>query len=131
MSQEIPYFDLPLNLPHAATIADRIIKRLGEKEDVRRRTKEAASSIAAQLMFYRGEDENPPEPEAEEVRQAILADARRLVDMIEQEGIGGDKLGQLIRNLFECLAEGKEGALQSLRAGENPDSAQRPWKPTG
>lgn len=129
MSQDIPYFDLPLNLPHAATIADRIIKRLGEREDVRMRTKSAASSIAAQLMFYRGEDENPPEPEAEEVRQAILGDARRLVDMIEQEGIGGDKLGQLIRNLFECLAEGREGAVQSLRAGENPDSAQRPWKP--
>lgn len=130
MSQDIPYFDLPLNLPHAATIADRIIKRLGEREEVRRRTKEAASSIAAQLMFYRGEDENPPEPEAEEVRQAILADARKLVDMIEQEEIGGDKLGQLIRNLFECLAEGREGAIQSLRAGENPESAQRPWKPS-
>jgi len=129
MSQDIPYFDLPLNLSQAATISDRLIKRLGEREDVRMRTKEAASSIAAQLMFYRGEDENPPEPEAEEVRQAILADARKLVDLIEQEGIGGDKVGQLIRNLFECLAEGKEGAIQSLRAGENPESAQRPWKP--
>lgn len=129
MSQDIPYFDLPLNLSHAATIADRLIKRLGEREDVRRRTKEAASSIAAHLMFYRGEDDNPPEPEAEEVRQSVLAEARHLVDLIEAEGIGGDKVGQLIRNLFECLAEGKEGAIQSLRAGENPESAQRPWRP--
>ncbi len=129
MSQEIPYFDLPLNLPHAATIADRIIKKLAEREEIRMRTRELASSIAAHLMFYRGDDDNPPADEAEEVRQAVLVLARQMVDRFENEGIQGDKLGQLIRNLFECLAEGREGAVQSLRAGENPESAQRPWRP--
>lgn len=129
MSQEIPFFDLPLNLPHAATVADRIIKKLAEREEVRKRTRELASSIAAHLMFYRGDDDNPPEDEAEEVRQAVLVLARELVDRFENEGITGDKLGQLVRNLFECLAEGREGAILSLRAGENPQSAQRPWRP--
>ena len=129
MSQDIPYFDLPLNLPHAATVADRIIKKLAEREEVRMRTREVASSIAAHLMFYRGDDDNPPAEEAEEVRLAVLELARQLVDRSENEGIRGDKLGQLVRNLFECLAEGKEGAIQSLRAGENPESAQRPWRP--
>jgi hypothetical protein len=28
--------------------------------------------------------------------------------------------------LFECLAHGEEGAIVSLRVGENPRSLQRP-----
>jgi hypothetical protein len=51
---------------------------------------------------------------------------RQLVDAMEAARLGGDRLGQLVRNLFECLELGKEGAEISLRAGENPGSLQRP-----
>lgn len=125
---DIPYFDLPLNLPHAATVADRILKLLGQSDTVRRRTRETAASIASRLMFYRNDDDNPPEPEAGIAREECLALARELVDHIERDGLKRDRLGQCVRNLFECLGEGREGALLSLRAGEDPGSAQRPWR---
>ena len=47
-------------------------------------------------------------------------------DDIEKNKLGGDRLGQAVRNLFECLALGEEGAAISLRAGENPRSTLRP-----
>ena len=50
----------------------------------------------------------------------------QLVDEIERHALGEDRLGECIRNLFECLELGAEGAVLSLRAGENPDSLQRP-----
>ena len=51
---------------------------------------------------------------------------RLLVDHIERDQLGHDRLGQGIRNLFECLELGREGAVISLRAGEDPRSFQRP-----
>lgn len=118
------FFDIPLNLPHAATVADRIAKYLAEV-DASRPTRETASEIAAGLMYYRHGD-NPDKEEGEEVKGRMLILARKLVDEIEDDGIKRDRLGQLVRNLFECLESGKEGAELSLRAGENPDSVARP-----
>jgi hypothetical protein len=51
---------------------------------------------------------------------------RRLVECIEADEVGSDRVGQCVRNLFECLALGQEGAALSLRAGEDPNSLQRP-----
>jgi hypothetical protein len=48
------------------------------------------------------------------------------VDAIEALGVGEDRLGQNVRNLFECLGLGQEGAEISLRAGEDPRSLMRP-----
>ena len=48
------------------------------------------------------------------------------MDEIEKAGAGADRLGQQVRNLFECLELGEEGAAISLRAGENPRSLLRP-----
>jgi hypothetical protein len=56
----------------------------------------------------------------------VVALARKMVDAFERDGIADDRLGQAVRNLFECLELGAEGAEISLRAGENPDSALRP-----
>lgn len=118
------FFDIPLNLPHAATVADRISKYLAEV-DASRATRETAAEIAAGLMYYRYGD-NPDREEGDEVKDKMLVLARKLVDEIEDDGIKRDRLGQLVRNLFECLESGKEGAELSLRAGENPDSVARP-----
>ncbi|MCG9895894.1 MAG: hypothetical protein MH204_10515 [Fimbriimonadaceae bacterium] len=128
-SEDAPFFDLPLNLPHAAEVAGRIARRLGPREDVRRRVKEAAAELAAGLMFHLGAEDNPEPEEAEADRLTALENARRLVDLLEAQGVGGETLGRLVRNLFECLGEGREGAAAGLRAGESPDSIQRPWNP--
>lgn len=125
MGPRMRYFDLPIDLPHAATVADRIVKVLADEEGARRRTKEAAATLAVSLMFYR-HGENPAEEEQLQVKSEALPLARALVDLIEQDGLTRDRLGQCVRNLFETLGEGKEGAEQSLRAGERPDSPLRP-----
>jgi len=48
------------------------------------------------------------------------------VGEIEAAGYQGDRLGQSVRNLFECLGLAEEGAELSLRCGERPDSLLRP-----
>ena len=78
------------------------------------------------LEPWRDLEDNGPAEAAEKARQAAAALGRVVVNDIEKTGVGYDRLGQAIRNLFECLAMGEEGAQLSLRAGENPGSLLRP-----
>ena len=122
------HFDIPLDLPHAGRIADRILilaekhaEELGiEAPDVI----ESAQALWSLLFKFTGEEDNPPN--ALEIREQAAVIARQLVDHMESVHLASDRLGQLIRNLFECLELGEEGAAISLRAGENPKSLQRP-----
>jgi hypothetical protein len=124
----VAHFDIPLDLPHAGRIADRILMLLErhtqesnlDAPDVM----EAAERLSNFLFRYTAEEDNPPNALA--IRDEAAALGRQLVDTIESAHIAGDRLGQLVRNLFECLELGKEGAEISLRAGENPNSLQRP-----
>jgi len=50
---------------------------------------------------------------------------RALVAAILATPCRGDRLGQHVRNLFECLGLPEEGAELSLRCGEKPDSPLR------
>ena len=125
------FYDIPLDLPHAYTIATRIMRVLearstedSEKYDDLVSTGEAIVDL---LWAYSASGENPPEPESTEVRDRAAELGRALVDQIEALGAGGDRLGQHVRNFFECLALGEEGAAISLRAGEDPASLQRPY----
>lgn len=126
----IPHFDIPLNLPHAGTVAARI-RRLVEgrafSQDLRHlRLAETAERLEEMLRPCRLSGEDPPADEAERLRQEAASLGRELVDGIAEQGLGEDRLGQCVRNLFECLEMGEEGALLSLRAGEDPRSLQRP-----
>jgi hypothetical protein len=125
-----PFFDLPLNLPHAGTVAARIWRLIDVRAfgaDLRYlRLADTAERIEALLRAYRITGEDPDAGEAEMVRHEAAALGRELVDQIAALGLGEDRLGQCVRNLFECLAMGAEGAEISLRAGENPHSLQRP-----
>lgn len=125
------HFDIPLDIPHAGRIADRlllIVQRHAEEKAV-----EAAEAIDAaerlwSLLFrYSGEDDNPPESDSVKLRDEAAAIARELVDAVVAAGLTSDRLGQLVRNLFECLELGEEGSEISLIAGENPNSLQRPY----
>lgn len=122
------HFNIPLDLPHAGRIADRILilvekhaEELGiEAPDVI----ESAEQLWGLLFRYSGEDDNPAN--AMQIRDDAAAIARQLVDHMVGVNLVSDRLGQLVRNLFECLELGEEGAEISLRAGENPNSLQRP-----
>jgi len=125
----IPHFNVPLNLPHAATISSRIIYHLQRLQDSGRNVGEAlarADQLADVLIPYRMSGENPPEAEAQTAVATVAELGRRMVDEIERQQAGDDRLGQAVRNLYECLELGKEGSILSLRAGENPDSTTRP-----
>ena len=119
------FFRIPLNLPHAATISARIVYHL-RQQDAGEAGLRLAGELFSLLEPYRDKEENGSSEEAERTRQEAAALGRKLVDVIEAGKLGSDRLGQAIRNLFECLEFGEEGATLSLRAGENPNSTLRP-----
>lgn len=130
MSDAIPFFQVALNLPHAGRVARRILLLLSNpksgKDDDGKALRETAEKLEAILTPYLERDENPPTVISTRVRAEAAALARTLVDEIERTGAGHDRLGQCVRNLFECLELSREGAIISLRAGEDPKSFQRP-----
>ena len=121
----MPAFNLPLNLPHAATIAHRILYHLRGR-NAPAETLERAGGLIVLLEPWRDLEDNGPPDAAEKARQSAAALGRALVDDIEKGALGSDRLGQAVRNLFECLSMGEEGARISLRAGEDPNSTMRP-----
>jgi hypothetical protein len=124
------HFDIPLDLPHGGRISDRILTLLERHTQEHgidaAEMLETAEKLAAHLFRFSATDENPVEAEALVARDEAAAMGRQLVDQMLDAGIRGDRLGQLVRNLFECLELGAEGSELSLRAGENPNSLQRP-----
>ena len=122
------YFQIPLNLPHAATISVRVAQRLSQLVPPGKDSKalKLANDVCAELTPYRLIPEDPDPAESMVVQAHVLDLARKLVVEIEQENRRSDRLGQSIRNLFECLGRGEEGAQMGLRAGEDPKSIQRP-----
>jgi len=123
------FYNVPVNLPHAATLANRIELRLAAMQVFEHPDSEPLILLIENLQGTIGRYEganDPSDTETQEVVEKAATIARSIVDQIEQMQAGEDRLGQLIRNLFECLGLGKEGAEISLRAGEDPNSLLRP-----
>ncbi len=116
-----------INLPHAATIVGRLILYVANRM-------EAASEESAEIRDLLDSLErdlepyvvDPPLDQAASASEIIAREARRLADAIVRSGLRGDRLGQCVRNLFECLGLPEEGAAISLECGERPDSPLRP-----
>jgi hypothetical protein len=121
----MPAFNLPLNLPHASTIAHRVLHHMRGR-GAPAEALERVGGLIVLLEPWRDQEDNGPAEAAEKIRQSAAAMGRLIVDDIEKSKVGYDRLGQAVRNLFECLAMGEEGAQISLRAGENPKSTLRP-----
>lgn len=123
-------FRIPLNLPHAGTLSMRIEyhvrRRLGRIGDEERELLKKTAELQDLLAPCRAERENPAPEEARRVTEQAAALGRSIVGDVERLNLKDDRLGQSIRNLFECLELGEEGAQISLRAGEDPNSALRP-----
>jgi hypothetical protein len=118
-----------INLPHARTIAQRI----GRTLEVLGGFAEGGNGGALGLHgayeqlegVLREFDEDPPAEEALKSADAVAAKARALVAAILETPCRSDRLGQHVRNLFECLGLAEEGAEISLKCGERPDSPMR------
>lgn len=117
-----------INLPHARTIVQRIgrsLEALGafpEEEDAEGELYDALAAVEAMLREF---DEDPGADIALPAADAAASAGRRLVDAILETPWRSDRLGQHVRNLFECLGAPDEGATLSLQCGERPDSPMR------
>jgi hypothetical protein len=118
-----------LNLPHARTVTQRIgrsLEALGAFGQSGNGDAAALSSAFPALeRRLRGYDEDPPPAEALPAADEAAALARVLVEAILQTPAREDRLGQNVRNLFECLGLPDEGARLALRCGEREDSPLR------
>jgi len=116
-----------VNLPHALTVVGRLsyyLSRRSEPTPVEQtRVREALAELDALLRPY---PTDPPLETGARVAGKAAEQARLLVQECVQAGYRGDRLGQCIRNLFECLGLAQEGAALSLECGERPDSLMRP-----
>ena len=116
-----------INLPHARTVAERIERQL---EVLRVLEGEAARDLNATVAALRNAlerfSEDPETEKAAEAADPVVGIARRLVqEIVSDERARSDRLGQCVRNLFECLGLPNEGRRVSLACGENPDSLMR------
>lgn len=118
-----------INLPHARTIVQRIgwslrsLGAFGEEGDG------GALELLAAFEALEGAvqefDEDPPFEDALRLAEGVAVQGRALVTAILATPCRGDRLGQSVRNLFECLGLAEEGAALSLQCGERPDSPLR------
>src|SRR5438132_3895586 len=89
------HFDIPLDLPHAGRIADRIVALVERHaEELGLDVPEVidrAEQLSAYLFRNASGDDNPPD--ALTIRDEAANMARQLVDSIEAAHMGGDRLG--------------------------------------
>jgi hypothetical protein len=118
-----------INLPHARTVAMRVgggleaLGAFGESESGGARLLHTALDELDRSL--RDFDDDPPLAAALAAADDIAERARAVVDAILETPLRNDRLGQHIRNLFECLGLAEEGRTLSLLCGERPDSALR------
>jgi hypothetical protein len=118
-----------VNLPHARTIVQRIARSLEALSAFGEAGNGDAPALAAAHdaleRSLRAFDEDPPPEVALRAADEAAALARALVEALLATPVRGDRLGQNVRNLFECLGLPEEGAALALRCGERPDSPLR------
>ena len=118
-----------INLPHARTIVERIGRTLDTLgafgQDANGGAQPLSEALAGLGDALRPFDTDPVAEEALRAADEAATKARALVDAIAQTPFQSDRLGQHVRNLFECLGLPEEGAELSLRCGERPDSPLR------
>lgn len=117
-----------INLPHARTIVFRIGRSLTALGAFR---EDDGGALALQTAFEALEqaaepfDEDPAQAESLAAADRLADLGRMLVAAIQVTPCRSDRLGQSVRNLFECLGLPEEGAQLSLDCGERPDSPLR------
>jgi hypothetical protein len=117
-----------INLPHSRTVLARIERML---EFLGALSAEAPGGPALHAALHdlaraaEPYDEDPALSPAVEAADALAVRARALVAALLETPVRSDRMGQHVRNLFECLGLAEEGAELSLRCGEDPGSLMR------
>lgn len=118
-----------INLPHARTVAERVLRTLEALDAFGQAgnggglgLRDAIARLEHALMRFL---DDPPPEEALRAADEVAALARGLVAAIVGTHVASDRLGQHVRNLFECLGLPAEGRELSLRCGERADSLLR------
>ena len=118
-----------LNLPHARTVIQRIGRMLEFLGAFGEGGNGGAPALHTAFAALEKEaapyDEDPALQAAVAAADALAVHARALVAALLETPLRSDRLGQHVRNLFECLGLAAEGAELSLRCGERPDSPLR------
>jgi hypothetical protein len=118
-----------INLPHSRTVVQRIARTLDALGAFHQEENGGALALETAITDLMGLlqdfDEDPPFESAITAADLAAARARDLVAAILATSHRSDRLGQHVRNLFECLGLGEEGAEVSLQCGERPDSPLR------
>jgi hypothetical protein len=118
-----------INLPHARTVILRIGRSLEFLGAFREHDNGGALALHGAFQALEREalpfEEDPALEAAIQGADAVAEKARALVEAIVDSTTRSDRLGQHVRNLFECLGLAGEGARLSLRCGERPDSPLR------
>ena len=118
-----------INLPHARTILQRIARTLDALGGFSQQSNGGARALSDALAEVDGAlrpfDADPPADEALEAADAVAERGRLLVDAIMASTCRSDRLGQHVRNFFECLGLDQEGADHALKCGERADSPLR------
>ena len=129
MSDERYQRYVDVNLPHARTVILRIGRSLEFLGAFRDDLDGGRNALLAAFEALEKEaqpfEEDPAIDEAIRGADAVAERARALVAAILDTPLRSDRLGQHVRNLFECLGLAQEGADLSLRCGERPDSPLR------
>jgi hypothetical protein len=114
-----------INLPHARTIVARIGRTLEALGGFPDPETPISKGYAVLEVAIRDFEEDPPFELAIASADIVADHARSLAAQIIDSSFRGDRLGQHVRNLFECLGLAEEGATLSLQCGEDPDSLLR------
>src|SRR5260370_13476809 len=105
----MPYFDIPLDLPHAGRIADRIVALLEKHTEEMGldvpEVMDTADKLSSYLFRNAEGDDNPPNANEGRDQAALLG--RQLVDAMKAAHLTGDLLAQLLPTLFEFPGLGK------------------------
>ncbi|HUG52752.1 MAG TPA: hypothetical protein VMR21_04100 [Vicinamibacteria bacterium] len=118
-----------INLPHSRAVIVRIGRTLEFLGAFREGANGGAAALHAAFEALEREadpyDDDPALEAAVAAADAVAGRARTLVAAIQDTPVRSDRLGQHVRNLFECLGLAGEGAALSLQCGERPDSPLR------
>jgi len=129
MSDEAYRRYVEINLPHARTIVARLGRTLEALGAFGGSGNGGAFDLHAAYGALEGAvrefDEDPPLEESLRSADVVAACGRALVAAILATPCRSDRLGQWVRNLFECLGLAQEGARLSVDCGERPDSPLR------
>lgn len=116
-----------INLPHARTIADRIERQL---ELLRVLDGDGSQTLNAAIIAVRHRlepwlEDGHPETAAKDADPIVDLSRELVRAIVDDERARSDRLGQCIRNLFECLGLPNEGRRVSLMCGEDSNSPMR------